>query len=397
MMISEGMARFSALLDEGTLTAEELVKARDAAMARGIELEEVLLHDCGIARRKLLKALSGHFNRPYMEYDERIPVPPELLSGLDSEMLSISKWFPVMKQGDKVIVIANDPEDPNVRAEIEKALEGKQYELRVALGEDIQWFIQDFLHDRPERLIGIERTGLAFWRNTMAQWRTRMACYRTDLARARTALAVIRWGFGLFALANAMVLIEGATLLRYLYWVMVSAGLSLAVFGLSVYLRARKSRMSPPRHQTLVEVTAATVQFTERYHLEEAETKRDIKETMLSRLGDFITNYCTILRPSPLSKERTHLARERNMLAAQRTLMGCYRTIYARARTGLAFIRTGVSFSMLGLGLMHYSTFSTIKVLNALLILAGILMTADGLLWYLPARKEQEEILRVSF
>jgi uncharacterized membrane protein YidH (DUF202 family) len=397
MMISKGTERFSALVKDGTLTDEGLLKARDAAMARGVELEDVLLHDYRIPRRKLLKALSGHFNLPYMEYDERIPVPPELLSGLDPEMISMSKWFPVMKQGDKVIVMANDPEDPDVREGIGKVFGGKECELRVALDEDIQWFIQDFLHDRPERLIGIERTGLAFWRNTMAQWRTRMACYRTDLAKARTALAVMRWGLGLFALANALVLIEGATLLRFLYWVMISGGISLAVFGLLIYLAVRKSRMSPPRHQTLVEVTAATVQFTERYHLEEAETKREIKETMLSRLGDFITNYCTILRPSPLSKERTHLARERNMLAAQRTLMGCYRTIYARARTGLAFIRTGVSFSMLGLGLMHYSSFSTIKVLNVLLILAGILMTADGLLWYLPARKEQEEILRVSF
>jgi uncharacterized membrane protein YidH (DUF202 family) len=115
---------------------------------------------------------------------------------------------------------------------------------------------------------------------------------------------------------------------------------------------------------------------------------------MLARLGDFLADHCTILYPSPSSRERTHLARERNVLAAQRTVAACYRTIYARARTGLAFIRTGVSFAGLGLGLMHYFGFSLLTAIDSLLISAGILMTIDGWLWYMPVRKEQSEVPR---
>ncbi len=80
------------------------------------------------------------------------------------------------------------------------------------------------------------------------------------------------------------------------------------------------------------------------------------------------------------------------MLAAQRTVAACYRTIYARARTGLAFIRTGVSFTSVGLGLMHYFGFSLLTAFDVLLIAAGVFMAVDGLLWYLPVRKEQAEI-----
>jgi len=153
--------------------------------------------------------------------------------------------------------------------------------------------------------------------------------------------------------------------------------------------------MTPPGHQTLVEVTSATMTFLENYHyIENAGSQLPTKQTMLARLGDYLADHCTILYPSPASKERTHLARERNVLAGQRTVAGCYRTIYARARTGLAFLRTGVSFSGLGLGLISYFGISMLTMFDFLLVAAGLLMIIDGALWYLPVRKEQSETPR---
>ncbi len=113
---------------------------------------------------------------------------------------------------------------------------------------------------------------------------------------------------------------------------------------------------------------------------------------MLARLGDFLADYSTIIYPVPASRERTHLARERNLLAAQRTIAGCYRTIYARARTGLAFIRTGVSFLSLGLGLLSYFGLGINTPFDLLLMVIGLLLIVDGLLWYLPVRREQAEL-----
>jgi uncharacterized membrane protein YidH (DUF202 family) len=387
--------RFSILVDHAVLTEDQLRAAKDASVARGVELEKILLDECGVPRRSLLLALSERYRCPSIEYDERLPVPPELLSGLDGERLSLSKWFPVIKDGDTAVIVANDPEDPVVLSEVRKFIKAEKYEFRVALEEDIQWYIQDFLHAKPGLLIGTERTGLAFWRNTMAHWRTRLACYRTDLANARTRLAVLRWGLGLIALSDALIRARKFPELLYLQWIMIAAGLSLAVYGLLGYMKIRRARMTPPGHQTLVEVTSATMSFLENYHyIENAGSTLPTKQTMLARLGDFLADHCTILYPSPASRERTHLARERNVLAGQRTVAGCYRTIYARARTGLAFIRTGVSFLSLGLGLMHYFGVSLLTAFDFLLVAAGILMVVDGALWYLPVRKEQSETPR---
>lgn len=387
--------RLVTLIDLGVLTEEKLQAAKNGSAARGIELETVLVRDFGVPRRTLLEALSKRYNCPCVEYDERMPIPPELISGLDGERLLLSKWFPIIKEQDKVIIAANDPEDPVVLDEVRKFIKAERYEFRVALEEDIRWYIQDFLHAKPGLLIGTERTGLAFWRNTMAQWRTRLACYRNDLAYVRTRLAVLRWGLGLIALSDTLMRTDKFTHLFYLHWLTMASGFSLAVFGLSGYMKIRRSRIKPPGHQTLVEVTSTTLNFLENYHyIENTGNYMPMKQTMLARLGDFLADHCTILYPSPASRERTHLARERNVLAGQRTVAACYRTIYSRARTGLAFIRTGVSFSSLGLGLMHYFGTSLLTALDSLLVVAGMLLFVDGILWYLPVRKEQAETPR---
>jgi uncharacterized membrane protein YidH (DUF202 family) len=387
---------FEVLAEWGAVSRDRLREAEYASRARGVSLERILLSDYGIPKYLLVQALSKHYDCPAIEYDERLPIPPELLEGLDAEVLSGSLWMPVIRCEDGTVVIAaNDPESPTVREEAGRYLNAPNYEFRVALEEDIRWFIQDFLHARPGLLIGTERTGLAFWRTTMAQWRTRLACYRTDLAKARTGLAFLRWGLGTVAIANTLLKNRNVSSSPYFYVAILVFGLALCSYGLPVYLKVRKSRISPPGNQTIVEVTAATLIFLENYHfIEDTGVRPETKGTMLARMSDFLADHCTVLAPSPSSKVRTMFARERNVLAAQRTIAACYRTIYARARTGLAFMRTGFSFLSIGLGLLVYFGIGLFTAIDILLVLAGLLMFVDGILWYMPVRKEQAEIPR---
>ena len=149
-----------------------------------------------------------------------------------------------------------------------------------------------------------------------------------------------------------------------------------------------------------MEVTAATVQFLDQFHYVDAEVEGtsalggDLKGTMLGRLGDLLCRHSTIMDTTVVAGVRRHLARERNVLAAQRTVCACYRTIAARARTGLALLRTGVSLACLGLGLVGYFGLSLLSTFDLLLVLGGVLMTWDGLLWYLPVRKEYSDTPR---
>ncbi len=387
---------FSLLIERGILSAVDLEEAANRAQARGVPLETVLLTEYRVAKQELLAALAKHYSCPPIEYDERLPIPPELLTGLSPDSLSTYRWMPVMKdKKGTVVVAARNPQSPAMREDVKKYVRADRYEFWVSLDSDIQWFIQDFLHARVGLLIGTERTGLAFWRNTMAHWRTRMACYRTDMAKARTGLAFLRWGLGTIALSNALLKSKDVAHHPVLYFSVLALGIVIALYGLPIYLNVRKSRMTPPGNQTLAEVTGATIQFLENYHfIENTGLIRESKGTMLARMGDFLADHSTYLGPTPSSKTRTMFARERNVLAAQRTIAGCYRTVYARARTGLAFIRTGFSFLSIGIGIVGYFGFGLLTSFNIGLIAAGLLMMIDGALWYWPVRKEQAEVPR---
>jgi uncharacterized membrane protein YidH (DUF202 family) len=389
-------SEFSLLVERGFLSRAELEEAAAASQARGIDLEKALLREHRVAKQDLLEALSAYYKCAFIEYDERLPIPPELLTDLSPDSLSTYQWMPIMMNSSGAVVIAaRNPESATMREDVKKHIKADRYEFHVSLDSDIQWYIQDFLHAKVGLLIGTERTGLAFWRNTMAHWRTRMACYRTDLGKARTGLAFIRWGLGTVALSNALLHSKNTSSNPYLYFSVLIAGIIIAFYGLPQYLSIRKSRLTPPGNQTLVEVTAATIQFLENYHfIENTGVRRETQGTMLARMGDYLADHSTYLNPTPSSKTRTMFARERNVLAAQRTIAACYRTIYARARTGLAFIRTGISFLGIGIGILSYFGFGLLTSFNIWLIAAGLLMLVDGVLWYWPVRKEQAEVPR---
>ena len=89
----------------------------------------------------------------------------------------------------------------------------------------------------------------------------------------------------------------------------------------------------------------------------------------------------------PPTAGRTPLAKVRTFLADRRSMLSYYRTALAKGRTGLAFLRTGLSFITIALVLFRIFGVGTLIVVEALLSVTGVVMTIDGLKWYLPARK----------
>jgi uncharacterized membrane protein YidH (DUF202 family) len=83
---------------------------------------------------------------------------------------------------------------------------------------------------------------------------------------------------------------------------------------------------------------------------------------------------------------RTQLAKVRTFLANRRSMLSSYRTQLARGRTGLAFFRTGLSFITIAILLFKIFGVGYSNVIELALLITGIAMAADGLLWYVPVR-----------
>ena len=385
-------AQAAAFAASDSVNPDILAGATRAAIARGVPVAHILQYEYHVPRHRLIGALTEYYGCPVIEYDERMLIPPELLWDTPKSRLEAEGWFPVIKDEDGTVVVAAvDPSDPGLPAAVTEVMGSGQYEFRVTLPHDISSFIEDFLHAPPGKLIGTERTGLAFWRNTMAQWRTRMACYRTDMAKARTALAVIRAGLALITIAQALTRIGRFPFFSALPLGSIVLGILLIVYAAPIYLRVRRSRLNPHRNQALVSVTGATLKFMDSLCLPGSKWRDAGPEEngALPRTWESLPEYCTVLYPVPESRERTYLARERNILAAQRTIAGCYRTIYARARTGLAFIRTGFAFMSISIGLLTHFGLGLYAPFDLFIMVVGVMMIVDGFLWYLPVHREQ--------
>ncbi|HTZ18763.1 MAG TPA: DUF202 domain-containing protein [Dissulfurispiraceae bacterium] len=89
---------------------------------------------------------------------------------------------------------------------------------------------------------------------------------------------------------------------------------------------------------------------------------------------------------------RTPLAKVRTFLSERRSVLACYRTSLAKGRTGLAFIRTGISFITISIVLFRIFGIGYSTIVEAALLIAGILISGDGLLWYLPARQTGKKV-----
>jgi len=94
----------------------------------------------------------------------------------------------------------------------------------------------------------------------------------------------------------------------------------------------------------------------------------------------------------PPSAGRTPLAKVRTYLAVVRTRYAAQRTGFARGRTGLALARTGLAVVSIAVAFLRFFGGGELLAMELPLLAVGVAAIADGLLWYMPARRESREI-----
>jgi uncharacterized membrane protein YidH (DUF202 family) len=89
----------------------------------------------------------------------------------------------------------------------------------------------------------------------------------------------------------------------------------------------------------------------------------------------------------PPEASRTELAKVRTYLAGRRSFLAGFRTTLARGRTGLSLFRTGLALLTVVLVLLRIFGLGLALPLEACIFGVGVFFVADGILWYLPARR----------
>jgi len=136
---------FDLLINESFLRQGDLIKAVQDSLQQGVDLEEVLIQKYRVPKAALGKALSRFFDCPYIPYDEKTLVDPQLTKDLSQDYLWKHSWLPLKMHGSVLDVLIDDPHDIVRGHDIQRAFPGLTIRYAVSLKCDIKRFLQSTL------------------------------------------------------------------------------------------------------------------------------------------------------------------------------------------------------------------------------------------------------------
>ena len=136
-----GRSLLDCIVYRGLIKQADLDAAIEESLSREIDLETLLLEKYRVSRSALGSALSEFYQCPYVSYDERTVIGPELLKNLSFDYLRKSAWIPLKRQGTVLDIVINDPHDLEKGLDIRRAFPGTTIRFSVGLRRDIEQYL----------------------------------------------------------------------------------------------------------------------------------------------------------------------------------------------------------------------------------------------------------------
>jgi type II secretory ATPase GspE/PulE/Tfp pilus assembly ATPase PilB-like protein/putative methionine-R-sulfoxide reductase with GAF domain len=142
--------RFDYLISRDLLKEEELDSAWEESRENKETMEDFLMNKYKISKSDIGHSLEEFYRCKYIAYNEKTPIPGDLLKNLKKEYLRRELWVPIGKVDGKIQVIVDDPNNILKRDMIESLLKTKAVKYDVSLAEDIIKYINLFYHSTAD-------------------------------------------------------------------------------------------------------------------------------------------------------------------------------------------------------------------------------------------------------
>ena len=142
--IRKRRTRFDYLVANGFLKEKDLESSWSEARKAGVTMDEYLIRTFRISRADLGRSLEDFYHFKFIQFSEQTHVPEDLLKNLKQEYLRRELWVPLGRDGGRIQVLVDDPNNILKRDTIENFLKTKSIEYFVGLKEDIIKFINLF-------------------------------------------------------------------------------------------------------------------------------------------------------------------------------------------------------------------------------------------------------------
>ncbi len=138
--------RFDYLITRDLLKEEELDSAWEEAREAKETMEQFLMRKYKISKDDVGKSVSEFYRCKFVTFNDKLPIPGDLLKNLKREYLRRELWVPIEKVDGNIHVIVDDPNNILKRDTIESLLKTKAVTYDVALGDDILKYVNYFFH-----------------------------------------------------------------------------------------------------------------------------------------------------------------------------------------------------------------------------------------------------------
>jgi type II secretory ATPase GspE/PulE/Tfp pilus assembly ATPase PilB-like protein len=136
--------KFDFLIANNIITREALEEAISRARMNRQPVESVLMSHFHVSKDVLGISLSHFYKTRFIQYDENMSPPTELLKGLSISYLKDNAFVPIAQSGEKVIVGMENPNFLPAREAVKKVIPAKEFEYCVSLKPDIYEMINLF-------------------------------------------------------------------------------------------------------------------------------------------------------------------------------------------------------------------------------------------------------------
>ena len=142
--------RFDFLVSRGLLKEDELDNAWEESREKKESMEAFMMGQYKISKDDIAKSYEEFFRCKVVPFNEKFPIPGELLRNLKKEYLRRELWVPMEKKDANIHVIVDDSNNILKRDTIESILKTKAVKYDVALTEDILKYINLFFASQED-------------------------------------------------------------------------------------------------------------------------------------------------------------------------------------------------------------------------------------------------------
>ena len=135
------ISKFEYLVEQRLISQQDLDAAIAEAKRAQSQVDLILMQEYQISKAQIGQSSSVFYRVPFVEFDDRIVVPPDLIRDLKLEYLKKNYWVPLKREGGAVLVVVDDPHDLAKVDSIERALKNQKVKLAVGFRSDILRFL----------------------------------------------------------------------------------------------------------------------------------------------------------------------------------------------------------------------------------------------------------------